>query len=117
MALSSNARRQLLLPVEADRIVAARTQTESLALDGSVTVLADGRHALSGSDDRTLRLWDLETGAELARLTFNAATSAIAWWAERRRTVVGDGRGRVHLIDIIECSLGPSTQASFSAVQ
>ena len=33
----------------------------------SVTVLADGRRALSGSWIRTLRLWDLETGAELRR--------------------------------------------------
>ena len=32
-----------------------------------MTVLADGRRALSGSQDKTLRLWDLETGAELRR--------------------------------------------------
>ena len=32
-----------------------------------MTVLADGRRALSGSRDKTLRLWDLETGAELRR--------------------------------------------------
>jgi WD40 repeat protein len=31
----------------------------------SVAVLADGRRALSGSWDKTLRLWDLESGAEL----------------------------------------------------
>ena len=30
-------------------------------------MLADGRRALSGSWDQTLRLWDLETGAELRR--------------------------------------------------
>ena len=32
-----------------------------------MAVLADGRRALSGSEDKTLRLWDLETGAELRR--------------------------------------------------
>ena len=26
----------------------------------SVAVMADGRHALSGSEDETIRLWDLE---------------------------------------------------------
>ena len=33
----------------------------------TVAVLTDGRLALSASQDRTLRLWDLETGAELRR--------------------------------------------------
>src|SRR6516165_11410951 len=31
----------------------------------SVAVLPDGRRALSGSGDRTLRLWDLQTGATI----------------------------------------------------
>ena len=68
----------------------------------SVTVLADGRRALSGSWDKTLRLWDLETGAELARLTFDAVPRAAAWSPQRGRVVVGDGRGRVHVVDLIE---------------
>jgi|HubBroStandDraft_1064217.scaffolds.fasta_scaffold00257_13 WD40 repeat protein len=33
----------------------------------AVVVRPDGRRALSGSNDRTLRLWDLATGAELLR--------------------------------------------------
>ena len=32
-----------------------------------MALLPDGRRALSGSWDKTLRLWDLETGAELRR--------------------------------------------------
>jgi WD40 repeat protein len=67
----------------------------------SVTVLAD-RHTLSGSHDRTLRLWNLETGTELARLTFDAVTTALAWSPKQRRAVVGDVRGGVHVIDLIE---------------
>ncbi len=31
----------------------------------AAAVTADGRRALSGSDDRTLRLWDLVTGETL----------------------------------------------------
>ena len=50
-----------------------------------MTVLADGRRALSGSDDRTLRLWDLETGAELRR--FEGHTRWIT-----SVTVLADGR-------------------------
>jgi len=33
----------------------------------SVALLPDGARALSGSSDRSLRLWDLKTGAELRR--------------------------------------------------
>ena len=34
----------------------------------SIDLSPDGRYALSGSDDRTLRLWDLSTGEQLALL-------------------------------------------------
>jgi WD40 repeat protein len=68
-----------------------------------VTVLADGWRALSGSKDKTLRLWDLETGAELARLTFDAMIpGALAWWPERGPVVVGDARGHLHVVELIE---------------
>ena len=36
-------------------------------------VSADGRRALSGSHDKTLRLWDLASGAELIRLSGHSA--------------------------------------------
>jgi WD40 repeat protein len=68
----------------------------------SVTVLADGRRALSGSGDKTLRLWDLETGAELAHLTFDATTRALAWSPTLGCVVVGDDRGLVHVVELIE---------------
>ena len=50
-----------------------------------MTVLAGGRRALSGSKDRTLRLWDLETGAELRRFEGH-------WDAVTSVTVLPDGR-------------------------
>ncbi|MFN8556153.1 MAG: zinc ribbon domain-containing protein [Dehalococcoidia bacterium] len=44
---------------------------------GAVTRIAvspDGRWALSGSDDTTVRLWDIATGAEVRRFTGHTAT-------------------------------------------
>lgn len=66
----------------------------------SVAGLPDGRRAVSASQDGTLRLWDLETGSELTRLTFDATTTALAWVSDR--VVVGDVRGGVHVIQLIE---------------
>jgi WD domain, G-beta repeat len=68
----------------------------------SVAVLADGRRALSASDDRTLRLWDLETGVALARLIFDAVTTTLALSPQQGRIVVGDGLGRIHVVELIE---------------
>ena len=58
----------------------------------SVVVLADGRRALSGSNDRTLRLWDLETEAELRRFEVHAArVSSVALLADGRRALAAVG--------------------------
>ena len=55
-----------------------------------MTVLADGRRALSGSDDRTLRLWDLETGAELRRFEGHEDwVTSVTVLADGRRALSG----------------------------
>jgi WD40 repeat protein len=40
----------------------------------SVAVMPDGRHAISASQDHTLRVWDLDTGQELRILAGHAGT-------------------------------------------
>ena len=46
----------------------------------------DGRYIVSGSDDRTVAVWDLQTGARLHELTGHQGWVRLPW-LERRRAV------------------------------
>ena len=66
-----------------------------------MTVLADGRRALSGSDDRTLRLWDLETGAELRRFEGHEGwVTSVTVLADGRRALSGSWDKTLRLWDL-----------------
>jgi hypothetical protein len=62
-------------------------------------VLAGGRRALSSSEDRTLRLWDLDGGRRLGVLHLDAAPTCLAI-GRCDQAVVGDGLVRLHWIAI-----------------
>jgi WD40 repeat protein len=60
----------------------------------SVRFSADGRRALSGSEDRTLRLWDLNSGQCLNVLSgHHHAVNAVAISPDGRFAVSGSGNG------------------------
>ena len=64
-------------------------------------MLADGRRALSGSDDRTLRLWDLETGAELRRFEGHEDwVTSVTVLADGRRALSGSEDKTLRLWDL-----------------
>jgi len=57
---------------------------------GALAVTVDGRRAVSGSSDKTLKLWDLETGAELKTLAGHTdQVNAVALTADGLRAVSG----------------------------
>ena len=56
----------------------------------SVAVSPDGRRIVSGSDDSTVAVWDLETGTQIHRLTGHQdAVSSVAVSPDGRRIVSG----------------------------
>jgi WD40 repeat protein len=82
------------------RVGASATTPESSPFtghDGAVSCVAlspDGRRAISGGDDGTLRLWDLTSGKEVRRFEgHREAVSAVAFSADGRLAASG-GRDR-----------------------
>jgi WD40 repeat protein len=57
----------------------------------SVAFSPDGRHVLSGGDDRTVRLWDVETGKEVVPLKGHTQSVVSASFATDGRLVLTGG--------------------------
>jgi WD40 repeat protein len=65
-----------------------------------VTLSADGRRALTGAEDSTVRVWDLASGKERLRIPGKMAYGAI-FSADGRRAIVGEV-GRVSVVDLLQ---------------
>ncbi|MBX2862640.1 MAG: hypothetical protein KTR27_03725, partial [Leptolyngbyaceae cyanobacterium MAG.088] len=68
----------------------------------SVALSEDGRHALSGSDDNTIKLWDLTTGNCLATFCGDHSFVACDLSADGITIVAGDQAGTVHFFAVIQ---------------
>jgi len=64
----------------------------------AVAISADGQRAVSSSDDKTLKLWNLATGEEIASFTAEAGFSGCALAPDGAGVVAGDESGRVHFL-------------------
>ena len=72
-----------------------------------MAVSADGRRVVSGSDDKTVRIWDMETGVEEQRLEGHSdEVSAVAVSADGRRVVSGSEDKTVRIWDMETGELG-----------
>ena len=80
-----------------------------------VTVTPDGRRAFSRSDDRTLRVWDLESGACVGLLVVAAPVYAAA--NSLGRVLAGTSTGEVLFLDTRNMPSGPGivTVTKFSS--
>ncbi len=68
----------------------------------AVAISVDGQQAISGGDDGTVRIWDLDTGEELRTLTgHHGPVAAVALTADGQRAISGgdDGTVRVWNLD------------------
>jgi WD40 repeat protein len=68
----------------------------------NAVAVVDGHRVLSASSDRTLRVWNPESGEALTMITLDAPVSAVAATPDGKIIVAGDESGRVHFFDLVE---------------
>ena len=68
----------------------------------STAVHPDGRRAVSASADKTLRVWDLEAGQELASFTAEASVNCCAIAPHGDTIVAGDESGLLYFLRLEE---------------
>jgi WD40 repeat protein len=67
----------------------------------AVAVTADGKRAVSGSSDRTLKVWDLQSGQEERTLSGHAGgVNAVAVTADGKRAVSGSSDRTLKVWDL-----------------
>jgi WD40 repeat protein len=60
--------------------------------------MPDGQRAVSASDDHTLKVWDLATGAVQAEITFDAAMTGVAVVPDGVTLLAGDRGGNLYCL-------------------
>ena len=72
----------------------------------SVVISPDGKTIVSGSDDKTVRLWDIETGKEIRRLQGHTDdVNSVAISADGQTIVSGSSDGEIKIWDFKKSNL------------
>jgi WD40 repeat protein len=80
------------------------TRTEKFTLPGhshwvnAIAVTPDGKTVISGSDDNTIKIWDLATRKEIATFTGESPILCCAIAPDGVTIVAGESSGRLHFL-------------------
>jgi WD40 repeat protein len=66
----------------------------------SISLLPDGRRAISGSVDQTMRLWDISTGTELKSYVHDERVFVVRPMSAGHHALAGLADGTIHLWDL-----------------
>lgn len=103
------------------RLVSLSTSQEIRALHGhlhtiwSVALSPDGSTAVTGSEDKTLRYWDIASGKELDRFTAEGIFSCVRYSADGSQVFATNWDGKVRLWRHSNGKLGNPLEFSFAA--
>jgi WD40 repeat protein len=75
---------------------------------GAVASFPDGCYAVSGSDDNSLRVWDVVSGEEINQIIGIGRISRCAVSPDGRQIVAGDESGQVHILELENFTPGPA---------
>ena len=67
----------------------------------AVAITPDGQRAVSASSDKTLKVWNLQTGELLASMTLDGSVWCVAVAGDGATIVAGDAAGSVYCFTLV----------------
>jgi WD40 repeat protein len=109
IAISPNGVRLVSTAGKLGRVWDMQTRREIAVLDGHTDIIwvvafspdSNGLRIVTGSRDKTVRVWYTQTGQELAKFSVNNRPSAVALSADGSRVVVGMDNARMPVWDVL----------------